>query len=136
MMLGLISLPITLIKNLFLLGANIRSQGIQATQSSKNLKSAFQLLDFIQTSIDKLLTNSHAHGPFSSPPFNHFCCSPLKDITLPHHLPEESSGILRVPGIQKIKKFLVNFPNVIPGPFLIFLFFSRNGRNILGSCYY
>jgi hypothetical protein len=47
-------------------GANIRFQGCQAALSSKNLKSAFQSPDFIQSSIDKLLTNGHAYGLLSN----------------------------------------------------------------------
>jgi hypothetical protein len=59
-------------------GANIGFRGVQAApRASKNLKSALQSPDFIQSSIDTLLAGNHAHGPFPSPPLNNFRCSPL-----------------------------------------------------------
>jgi hypothetical protein len=58
-------------------GANIGFRGVQTAQPSKNLKSALQSLDFVQSSIDNLLANNYAHGPFKSPPLDQFCCSPL-----------------------------------------------------------
>ena len=58
-------------------GAKIGFQGVQAARMSKNLKSALQSPDFIQSSINTLLANKHAHGPFLSPPLDNFRCSPL-----------------------------------------------------------
>ena len=89
MMIGLIPLQIILIRILFLhcfrllslqiikFGASIGFQGVPAAQSSRDLKSAFQSPEFIQSSIDKLLASGHTHGPFPFPLLAQFCCSPL-----------------------------------------------------------
>ncbi|KAF5384159.1 hypothetical protein D9615_003180 [Tricholomella constricta] len=63
--------------NIIQFGANIGFLGDNYEQSCKNLKSASEAADFTSTSIQSLLDNSHAAGPYPSPPLPKFRCSPL-----------------------------------------------------------
>ncbi|KAG5726145.1 hypothetical protein E4T56_gene3987 [Termitomyces sp. T112] len=63
--------------NIIQFGAAIGFLGEERYQSCINLKSAIENKDFVKVSIQSLIEQSHAMGPFASPPFLDFCCSPL-----------------------------------------------------------
>jgi hypothetical protein len=78
----------------FSFGFPLHYQGEIKSIESKNLISALQYPKIVDMKLDKELTGNRLAGPFSSPPFNSFCVSPLGlvpkktpgEFRLIHHL--------------------------------------------------
>ena len=62
-------------------GASLGFTGPNHPQACRNLSSAFDAPDAVNTSIHSLRKNGHIHGPFPSPPLPNFRASPLGTVT-------------------------------------------------------
>ena len=62
-------------------GANIGFSATEVIRPCKNLRSALEHPGFIDSAINSMIANQQLHGPFLSPPFPSFCCSPLGTVS-------------------------------------------------------
>ncbi|PPQ82917.1 hypothetical protein CVT24_008668, partial [Panaeolus cyanescens] len=62
-------------------GANIGSCGPESISPCTNLPSAFDDPAFMDTAVDKMISNQQIHGPFVTSPLPDLRCSPLGSVT-------------------------------------------------------
>ncbi|PPR04749.1 hypothetical protein CVT24_006895 [Panaeolus cyanescens] len=68
--------------NIIRRGANIGFSGVFSSSTrAPNLPSAFDHPEFLDSAVDKLVSNGQVIGPFSEPPFRIFRTSPIGSIT-------------------------------------------------------
>ncbi|KAF5387550.1 hypothetical protein D9757_006561 [Collybiopsis confluens] len=66
-------------------GANIGFLSPENSQSCKNLLSAHEHPEFVDTSLADMVAKGHLAGPFDSPPLANFRCSPVGVVSKKHN---------------------------------------------------